>query len=151
MFTLKQIVSQIRCIDAALPPLRLQGIRILNYIDDWLILAPSEHLAVRHRDVVLAHINKLGLRLNAGKSVLSPVQVTTFLGVVCDSTTMREHLSPARVASILAAIEQVRLGQSLTVKQFQRLLGLLAAASNVIPCGLLFMRPLQWWLRTSSA
>ncbi|KAJ8009614.1 hypothetical protein DPEC_G00090730 [Dallia pectoralis] len=137
-----------RCIDAALAPLRLQGIRILNYIDDWLILAPSEHLAVRHRDVVLAHINKLGLRLNAGKSVLSPVQVTTFLGVVWDSTTMRAHLSPARVASILAAVEQVRLGQSLTVKQFQRLLGLLAAASNVIPCGLLFMRPLQWWLRT---
>ncbi len=39
-------------------------------------------------------------------------------------------------------------GQSLTVKQFQRLLGLMAAASNVIPFGLLYMRPLQWWLKT---
>ncbi len=38
--------------------------------------------------------------------------------------------------------------QSLTVKQFQRLLGLMAAASNVIPIGLLYMRPLQWWLKT---
>ncbi len=28
-----------KCVDAALAPLRLQGIRILNYIDDWLILA----------------------------------------------------------------------------------------------------------------
>ncbi|XP_043116738.1 LOW QUALITY PROTEIN: uncharacterized protein LOC122360307, partial [Puntigrus tetrazona] len=51
-----------KCMDAALIPLRLQGIRILNYIDDWL--------------------------------------------------------------------------------------GLMAAASNVIPFGLLYMRPLQWWLRT---
>ncbi|KAJ7999274.1 hypothetical protein DPEC_G00213730 [Dallia pectoralis] len=42
-------LSPTRCIDAALAPLRLQGIRILNYIDDWLILAPSEHLAVRQR------------------------------------------------------------------------------------------------------
>ncbi|KAL0154785.1 hypothetical protein M9458_049048, partial [Cirrhinus mrigala] len=37
-----------KCVDAALVPLRLQGIRILNYIDDWLILAESESLAARH-------------------------------------------------------------------------------------------------------
>ncbi len=30
-----------KCVDAALVPLRLQCIRIINYIDDWLILAQS--------------------------------------------------------------------------------------------------------------
>ncbi len=54
-----------KCVDAALVPLCLQGIRIMNYIDDWLILAQSHQLAVRHRDVILAHMKKLGLRLNA--------------------------------------------------------------------------------------
>ncbi|KAL0186202.1 hypothetical protein M9458_017872, partial [Cirrhinus mrigala] len=137
-----------KCVDAALAPLRLQGIRILNYIDDWLILAQSEMVAVRHRDVVLAHMKELGLRLNAKKSVLSPVQRTTYLGVVWDSTTMQAQLSPARIESILAAVMRVKEGRSLTVKQFQRLLGLMAAASNVIPFGLLYMRPLQWWLKT---
>ncbi|KAI2661423.1 Transposon Ty3-G Gag-Pol polyprotein [Labeo rohita] len=173
MLTVRQVVSQIRsedwfvtidlkdayfhhspprtftkCVDAALAPLRLQGIRILNYIDDWLILAQSEMVAVRHRDVVLAHMKELGLRLNAKKSVLSPVQRTTYLGVVWDSTTMQAQLSPARIESILAAVMRVKEGRSLTVKQFQRLLGLMAAASNVIPFGLLYMRPLQWWLKT---
>ncbi len=33
-------------VDAALAPLRLQGIHILNYINDWLILAHSEQMAV---------------------------------------------------------------------------------------------------------
>ncbi len=47
-----------KCVDAALAPLRLQGIRILNYINDLLILAQSEQ-AVRHRDVVLAHMKEL--------------------------------------------------------------------------------------------
>ncbi|XDV14274.1 hypothetical protein PO909_002450 [Leuciscus waleckii] len=47
-----------KCMDAALVPLRLQGIRILNDIDDWLILAQSEQQAVRHRDVVLAVMEK---------------------------------------------------------------------------------------------
>ncbi|KAI2668522.1 Transposon Tf2-11 polyprotein [Labeo rohita] len=56
-----------KCVDAALAPLRLQGIRILNYIDDWLILAQSEQVATQHRDVVLDHMKELGLRLNAKK------------------------------------------------------------------------------------
>ncbi|KAI2652678.1 enzymatic polyprotein [Labeo rohita] len=52
------------------------------------------------------------------------------------------------VRSILTAVTRVKEGRSLTVKQSQRLLGLMAAASNVIPFGLLYMRPRQWWLRT---
>ncbi len=83
--------------DAALAPLRLQGNRIINYIDDLLILAQSEQLAVRHRDVVLAHMKDMGLRLNAKKSVLPSVQRTTYLGVVWDSTMMQARLSPAPV------------------------------------------------------
>ncbi len=137
-----------KVVDAVLAPLRLQGIRILNYIDNWLILAQSEMEAARHRDVVLAHMKQLGLRLNAKKSVLSPVQMTTYLGVVWNSTTMQARMSPARIESIFTSVKRVREGQSLTVKQFQRLLGLMAAASNVIPFGLLYMRPLQWWLKT---
>ncbi len=63
---------------------------------------------------------------------------------------MQARLSPARIESILSAVKRIWLGQSLHVKQFQRLLGLMAAASNMIPFGLLYMRPLQWWLRTRS-
>ncbi|KAI2649105.1 Transposon Ty3-G Gag-Pol polyprotein [Labeo rohita] len=96
-----------KCVDAVLAPLRLRGIRILNYIDDWLILAQLEHMAVQHRDVVLAHMKELGLRLNAKKSVLSPLQRTTYLGMVspgagCHGTGVAEalfvRLSPDRTA-----------------------------------------------------
>ncbi len=60
---------------------------------------------------------------------------------------MPARMLPARIESILNAVTRVRGGQSLTVKWFQRLMGLMAAASNVIPLGLLYMRPLQWWLK----
>ncbi|KAL0163648.1 hypothetical protein M9458_039401, partial [Cirrhinus mrigala] len=158
MLTVKQVVSQIRkflrfafrgeayhlalsprtftkCVDAALFPLRLQGIRILNYIDDWLILAESENLAPRHRD------KNVGVKTKHQEK-------TTYLGMVWDSTMMQARLSPARIESILAAVARVKEGRSLTVKHFQQLLGLIAAASNVIHFGLLYMRPLQWWLKT---
>ncbi|KAL0151780.1 hypothetical protein M9458_052931, partial [Cirrhinus mrigala] len=56
---------------------------------------------------------------------------------------MQARLSPAQIESILATVMRVKEGWSLTVKQFQQLLGLMAAASNMIPFGLLHMRPLQ--------
>ncbi len=121
--------------DAALAPLRLQSIRTLNYINGWLILAQSKQMADRHRCFVPAHMKELGLRLNAKKCVLSPLQRTTYLGVVWDSTTMQARLSPAWIESILMAVARVREGRPLTVKQFQKLLGLMAAAFNVIPEG----------------
>ncbi|KAL0189944.1 hypothetical protein M9458_017043, partial [Cirrhinus mrigala] len=40
--------------EAALVPLRDQGIRTLNYLDDWLILAQSQDQLCEHRDLVLA-------------------------------------------------------------------------------------------------
>ncbi len=65
-----------------------------------------------------------------------------------DPTTMQARMSPAQIESILTSVKRVREGRSLTVKQFQKLLGLMSAVSNVIPFGLLYMRPLQWWLKT---
>ncbi len=94
-----------KCLDGALAPLHLQGIRIMSYIDDWLILAQSHQLAVRHRGVVLAHMKELELRLNAKKSVLSPLQRTPFLGMAWDSTSIKAHLSSARIESILLAVK----------------------------------------------
>ncbi|KAK3512221.1 hypothetical protein QTP70_001105 [Hemibagrus guttatus] len=75
-----------KCIDAALAPLHLQGIHVLNYLDNWLILAHSKAIAASQQDVVLAHMRSLGLRINPEKCVLSPSQRTTCLGVIWDST-----------------------------------------------------------------
>ncbi len=38
-----------KCMDSALSPLRQMGIRILNYLGDWLILAQSEVELLSHR------------------------------------------------------------------------------------------------------
>ncbi len=49
-----------------------------------LSLALSEQVAAKQRDVVLAHMKVLGLILNDKKSVLSPLQRTTYRGVAFD-------------------------------------------------------------------
>ncbi len=133
-----------KCMDAALAPLRLQGIRVLNYLHDWLILAHSRELVSRHRDIVLRHILSLGLRMNAKKSVLLPSQQTVFLGVRLDSVQMQARFAPARIPIFTACLVRFKLGHHVSVVTCHRLLFLMAAASPVLPLGLLHMRPFFW-------
>ncbi len=136
------------CMDAALSPLRSSGVRILNYLDDWLILAQSRDTLISHIDSLLIHLESLRLCVNMRKSILTPSQSITYLGVCLDSVERRAHLSRERAAAILSALRHFRQGSSVQLKKIQRLLGLMAAASAVCHLGLLHMRPLQLWLKT---
>ncbi len=125
-----------KCMDAALSPLRQMGIRILNYLDDWLILAQSEVELLSHR----THLERLGLRV---KSALSPSQQISFLG----TGHMREVIAPERALAIQKLAATFKSDTARPLKVFQRMLGLMAAASPVLQLGLLRMRPLQRWLK----
>ncbi len=130
--------------EAALVPLREQGVRILNYLDDWLILAQSQDQLCEHRDMVLSHLSQLGLQVNWERSKLSPVQRISFLGMELDSVSQTARLTQERAQSVLNCLNTFKNRTAAPLKQFQRLLGHMAAA--VTPLGLLHMRPLQHWL-----
>ncbi len=66
--------------DAALAHLKLQGICVLNYLDDWLILAHSRELVSYHRDIILCHIRALGLRTNTKKECSHPFSKNCVFG-----------------------------------------------------------------------
>ncbi len=136
-----------KCMDAVLAPLRLQGICMLNYLNDWLILAHSRELVSRHRDIILHNIHSLGLRMNTKKSVLFPSQQTVFWGVHMDFVQMQARLAPARISNFTACLARFKLGHHVSVSTCRRLLGLMAAASPVLPLGLIHMRPFLWWMK----
>lgn len=70
-----------KCIDAALAP-----IWNLNYLNHWLVIAQSERQLLAHRDLMLFHMQQLGLRVNYEKNMLMPNQHTAFLGTTLDSS-----------------------------------------------------------------
>ncbi len=90
-----------KCVDAALSPLRAGGMRILNYLDDWLILAQSRDTLLSHIDSLLIHLESLGLCVNRRKSILTPSQSILYLGVCIDSLEMRARLSRERERAYL--------------------------------------------------
>ncbi len=137
-----------KVVEGALTPLRGVGVRILNYLDDWLILAQSREQLGDHRDLVLRHLSQLGLRVIWEKSKLSPVQRISFLGVELDSVSMTARLTEERAQAVLNCLSSFRGRNVVPLKQFQRLLGHMTSAAAVTPLGLLHMRPLQHWLHS---
>ncbi len=95
--------------EAALVPLREQGVRILNYLDDWLILAQSRDQLCEHRDLVLSHLSQLGLQVNWEKSKLSPVQRISFLGMELDSVSQTARLTQERAQSVLNCLNTFKI------------------------------------------
>jgi hypothetical protein len=56
-----------KCVEAALVPLRRQGIRLLVHIDDLLVLAPSAELAIAHTTQTVIHRTRVGVCCELGK------------------------------------------------------------------------------------
>ncbi len=137
-----------KVVEGALTPLREVGVRILNYLDDWLILAQSREQLGDPRDLVLRHLSQLGLRVNWEKSKLSPVQRISFHGVELDSVSMTARLTEESAQAVLNCLSSFRGRNVVPLKQFQRLLGHMASAAAVTPVRLLHMRPLQHWLHS---
>ncbi len=125
-----------KVVEGALVPMREQGIRILNYLDDWLILAQSREQLCEHRDLVLSHLSQLGLQVNWEKSKLAPVQRISFLGMELDSVEQSARLTEERAQSVLNCLNTFRGRTAVPLKLFQRLLGHMAAAAGSNPARL---------------
>ena len=57
-----------------------KGIRIHQYLDDWLVRARSQHLCLQHTRLLVKMCQNLGWLVNLEKSELEPKQVFDFVG-----------------------------------------------------------------------
>ena len=82
------------------------GIRMLRYLDDWLILAESRTTCLPVRDRLLQVCEELGLQVNLRKSSLIPSQDMTYLGMQSQSVRFIAKPTETRVANLLKIIEE---------------------------------------------
>ena len=123
------------------------GIRMLRYLDDWLVLADSRTTCLEARDKLLQVCEELGLQINLRKSSLIPSQQVTYLGMVIDSESFIARPSESRICNLLRQIRLFLASPNPPATLWRRLLGHLSSLTLLVKGGMLRMRSLQLQLR----
>ena len=126
-----------------------KGIRIHQYLDDWLVRARSQETCLHHTQILVRMCQDLGWLVNLEKSELEPKQVFDFVGYQFDLRSGRVRPTPDRWQSLQDKIQVLLLLPACPVRQFMSLIGLLTATEKQVHLGRLHMRPLQWHLKNN--
>ena len=120
-----------------------KGIRIHQYLNDWLVRARSHQACLQHTQELVEICWKLGWLVNLEKSELDPKQVFNFIGYQFDLKCGQVQTTPDQWQNlqpkILALLDQLVC----QVRQFLSLIGLLTATEKQVHFGRLHMRPIQ--------
>ena len=124
------------------------GIRLLCYLDDWLVLASSETKARQHVQDLLLLCRDLGIVVNKEKSDLVPSRSASYLGMTIDTVAGKVSPSRARVEKFLRLAGNFVKMNSPPARQWEVLLGHLSSLEKLVPRGRLRLRSMQWQLKT---
>ena len=126
-----------------------RGIRVHQYIDDWLNRASSRELVARTTQQLLSLIEELGWIVNREKSELVPSQVFEFLSYRYNLVVGKVFPTEKRFQNILLAIEPLLADPHTTPRGLMRIIGLLESTYRLVPLGRLRLRPFQQILALS--
>ena len=124
------------------------GIRLLRYLDDWLVLSSSEKEARQAVQSLLSLCCTLGIVINEKKSDLVTSQTAKYLGMTIDTEAGKVFPSLARVEKFLTVAESFCAMDSPSAQLWQVILGHLASLEWLVPHSRLRMLSLQWHLKT---
>jgi hypothetical protein len=79
---------------------RKQGVRLVIYLDDILIISGSREGALADLKLVVELLRVLGFILNVEKSVFEPTQSIEFLVVIVDALKLSFALPPSKVQAV---------------------------------------------------
>ena len=133
-----------RIVATVIGHLRLQGIRIFYYLDDWLLVAESRPLLESHLLTTLRLSQRLGFIVNWKKLMLTPQRMPIYLGASLDIPRLIARPVERRVVVALQAlIQELTMSWVAPALLWQRFLGHLASLVDLVPNCRLLMRPLQ--------
>ena len=127
--------------------LHRHGVRMLRYLDDWLVLASTEIACIQSRDRFLSVCKELGIQVNFKKSSLVPTQSLVYLGLEIQSLPFIARPTPARANNLVRLIEEFLSTPSPPAFLWRLLLGHLSSLILLVSGGMIRMRLLQLCLK----
>ena len=112
--------------------LRSKAIRVLIYLDDFLLLAATMEVAVKNTQLIVILLQSLDFKINLKKSLLIPTQVLTFPGLQIDSMCMMISFPAEKANKILDCCRRLLVSQSIKLRNLASLIGLLESSRPAI-------------------
>lgn len=140
----------------ALKGVKWKGVKILPFVDDFLVISSSVPEALEQRDFVNDLLNRLGLLRAPEKGQWEPVQTLTHLGLTID-TRLGEFRAPAKKLESLAALARQVINTANAQARYvpARLLAQLAGKAQflylAIPPARFYLRELHNVLSTKTS
>ncbi len=97
----------IKTMKVPLAIMRIEGIRVVAYVDDLLIISDSIDRARQDVKRVLQILDKAGFVANLKKSELEPTQTIRYLGMIIDTLRMTVTVPQEKIKAAQKAIRQV--------------------------------------------
>ena len=126
-----------------------KGIKIHQYLDDWLVRASSHHTCLQHTQTLVTLCQELGWLVNKEKSELVPKQVFNFVGYHFDLKEGKVRPTEECWQALTDKIRSMMSDLVCPVRKFMSLIGLLTATEKQVHLGRLHMRPIQWHLKNN--
>ena len=127
-----------------LSQLRKQGVTIIGYIDDTLIIEASQDSCMRSTQQAITLFDSCDLTVHPSKSVFEPVQSIKYLGFIICSVSMTVTLPQDKREKIHSPTTKFLDKRSaVTVRQFAELIGLLIASEPGVEFAMLHIKQLE--------
>ena len=110
-----------------------RGIRLLRYLDDWLLLSRSREGALEATEFLLDLCASLGIQINWDKSSLVPSQSRTYLGMEIWSTLLKVFPTRERLGNLCRQVESFLSVHSPPARDWLILLGHMSSLIHLIP------------------
>lgn len=123
--------------------LRSQGVRCVNYLDDYGILGSSRDRCRANVLKLVSLLEYLGFIINQGKSSIEPSQTFIFLGFLFDSENMTIALPSGKSERIKQMLQRFADLTECSIRHLAEVIGTLVAACPATPYGRLYTMHLE--------
>ena len=109
-----------------------QGSLLIIFLDDILLIEENFSIVKENIQITIDLLTSLGLLVNLAKSILKPVQLIEFLGMIINSKTTEISLPTSKLDKITKQCNKLLKMQTTSIRDISTLLGLLETARPAV-------------------
>ena len=126
--------------------LRLRGVTVSSFIDDFLILAVTSAQAACYTTWTSRLLVWLGFEINTDKSSVTPLQEIEYLGILLNLRNLTLALPLDKIEGLLSSCKTAHDSLFISRRELESLVGKLNFAHQLIHLGRLLLNPVIIWM-----